>query len=219
MDLLKNALDFAKQRFEHDASGHDFHHTVRVYRTAIYMAEQENADKEIVALAAILHDVDDAKLFGTPMGSTESAHRFLVEHHVDSTTIDAIEEIIRTLSFKGTDSKACESLEGKIVQDADRLDAIGAIGIARAFAFGGSRQRVIHDPEQKPDLSMNQSAYTKNKGTTINHFFEKLLLLKDQMNTPTARRIAERRHGILVKFMDDFFKEWESEDVKNEEKL
>lgn len=212
MGTIEEALEFARNLFSHEASGHDFHHTYRVYRVAMNLARQEKADEGIVALASILHDVDDYKLFAGPQGSTKNAEDFLIAHKIDPDRIQTILEIIQTLSYKGTDTIACESLEGKIVQDADRLDAIGAIGIARAFAFGGNKRRVMHDPAILPNLSMNQAEYTANRGTTINHFHEKLLLLKDRMNTESAKKIAERRHRFMEDFLSEFQNEWDASD-------
>ena len=213
MGTIEEALEFARNVFGQEASGHDFHHTYRVYRVAMNIARQEKADEEIVALASILHDVDDYKLFGGPQGSTKNAEGFLTAHKIDPDKIHIILEIIQTLSYKGTDTIACKSLEGKIVQDADRLDAIGAIGIARAFAFGGNKRRVMHDPAILPNLSMNQAEYTANRGTTINHFYEKLLLLKDRMNTESAKKIAERRHRLMEDFLHEFLREWEGDEA------
>ena len=213
MEPIEEALEFARNLFHQEASGHDFHHTYRVYRVAMNIARQEKADEGIVALASILHDVDDYKVFGGPQGSTKNAEGFLTTQKIDPEKIQAILEIIQTLSYKGTDTKACDSLEGKIVQDADRLDAIGAIGIARAFAFGGNKRRVMHDPAILPNLSMNQAEYTANQGTTINHFYEKLLLLKDRMNTESAKKIAADRHRYMEEFLFEFLREWEGDET------
>lgn len=213
MDTIQAALHYAKQQFEHEAGGHDFHHTLRVTRMAMRLAAIEGGDPQIIALAAILHDVDDYKLFGSPQGSTLKAENFMRDQHVDSVMIEKVSEIIRTLSFRGTDSTPCATLEGKIVQDADRLDAIGAIGIARAFAFGGNRNRLMHDPDITPNLTMDEATYKANTGTTLNHFYEKLLFLKDQMNTDTAKEIAEHRHNYLEAFLQEFHAEWNAEDM------
>ncbi len=212
MDIINEALLFAKQKFELDAGGHDFQHTVRVYRMALKLAKNEGADQQTVALAAILHDVDDYKLFDVPPGSTKNAEDFLHHADCDASLIERVCEIIRTLSFKGTDSVACATLEGKIVQDADRLDAIGAIGIARAFAFGGNRNRVLHDPDILPNLHMDNLTYQNNQGTTLNHFYEKLIHLKDQMNTVSAKKIADHRHRVVEEFLQEFHAEWEASD-------
>jgi uncharacterized protein len=212
MDTIQAAQLFAKQQFEHEAGGHDFHHTLRVYRMAMRLAAIEGGDRQIIALAAILHDVDDYKLFGSPQGSTRNAENFMHDQLLDPLLIEKVSEIIKTLSFRGTDSAPCATLEGQIVQDADRLDAIGAIGIARAFAFGGNRNRIMHDPSIPPNLTMDQTTYVKNTGTTLNHFYEKLILLKDQMNTSGAKVIAEHRHRYLIGFLTEFHAEWDAED-------
>ncbi|MGB7595095.1 MAG: HD domain-containing protein [Erysipelotrichaceae bacterium] len=214
MDTIQAALYYAKQQFEHEAGGHDFHHTLRVYRMAMRLAAVEGGDPQIIALAAILHDVDDYKLFGSPQGSTLKAESFMRDQHLDLVLVEQVAEIIRTLSFRGTDSTPCETLEGKIVQDADRLDAIGAIGIARAFAFGGNRNRIMHDPDIPPNLMMDEAAYKTNKGTTLNHFYEKLLYLKDRMNTDAAKEIAAHRHHYLEAFLQEFHAEWNAEDTE-----
>jgi uncharacterized protein len=214
MDILQSALAYAKQQFEHESSGHDFQHTLRVYRMALRLAKTEGADPNTVALAAILHDVDDYKLFGSPLGSTQNAMEFMVNEKCDQTLIDNVIEIIQTLSFKGTSTQSCRTLEGQIVQDADRLDAIGAIGIARAFTFGGNRNRILHDPSIPPNLHMDASAYVNHQGTTLNHFYEKLILLKDQMNTQSAKDIAEHRHQVLIDFLHEFTLEWDAKDAK-----
>lgn len=212
MDTIQAALLYAKQQFESEAGGHDYFHTLRVYRMAMRLVKAEGANPQIVALAAILHDVDDYKLFGSAQGSTKNAENFMHDQQTDPLLIETVCEIIRTLSFRGMNSKPCATLEGRIVQDADRLDAIGAIGIARAFAFGGNRNRTMHDPSIAPNLNMDEAAYVKNTGTTLNHFYEKLLLLKDQMNTTSAQEIAVRRHRYLEAFLREFHAEWDAED-------
>jgi len=209
---LQAALDYARQQFEHEAGGHDFHHTLRVYRMAMRLAANEGGDQAVIAFAAILHDVDDYKLFNTSQGSTLKAESFMRDQHLDPVLIEKVTEIIRTLSFRGTNSAPCDTLEGQIVQDADRLDAIGAIGIARAFAFGGNRNRIMHDPAIEPNLTMDEAAYKDNKGTTLNHFYEKLILLKDRMNTQSAKEIAAHRHSYLEAFLQEFHAEWNAED-------
>jgi uncharacterized protein len=213
MDIHQEALFYAKEIFENESGGHDFHHTLRVYKMAMRLSKSEAADDVVVALAAILHDVDDYKLFGSKQGSTSNAEKFMRRMDCDEILIGKVKEIIATMSFKGKDSLPCVTLEGKIVQDADRLDAIGAIGIARAFAFGGNRQRIMHDPSIAPNLHMDQNAYVSNQGTTINHFHEKLFLLKDLMNTPSAQEIARRRHQYMLEFIREFDLEWKSDDI------
>lgn len=198
MDIIEEAKAFAKEIFAGDASGHDFDHTMRVFRMAAYIAEKEGADIVTAQLAALLHDVDDHKLSPETSEGKLRAAEFLHSHNICGEKAAHILRIIATVSFsanKGTP----ETIEGKCVQDADRLDALGAIGIARTFAFGGSRGRAIHDPEGV------------DKTTSIQHFYDKLLLLKDRMNTATGRRIAEQRHNYLLSFLDQFHAEWKLE--------
>jgi uncharacterized protein len=180
-----------------------------VYKLATSICKGENADLEIVQLAALLHDVDDYKVFGGNIGASSNAEAFLIKNKIDYTKIKAICEIIATISFKGRDTQIPKSLEGNIVQDADRLDAIGAIGIARTFAYGGSKNRSMHIPNEKPREDMNGEEYSKSNGTTINHFYEKLLKLKDLMNTETAKALAEARHRYMENFLNEFLNEWE----------
>lgn len=208
-DLLKKTMIYIKERFKNDFSGHDYYHSIRVYKLADYICRKENADLETVQLSALLHDVDDYKLFEKGAGGFSNAEAFLKDNKVPTEKINAICNIISSVSFKGTDTKVPESIEGKIVQDADRLDAIGAIGIARAFAYGGSRNRVMHDPSEKPRENMNFEEYSTSKGTSINHFYEKLLKLKDLMNTETAKKIAAHRHKYMEDFLSEFFREWD----------
>lgn len=208
--LIENTVAFVYDFFKNEMSGHDAFHTLRVYKTAVKIAEAENADMLITALAALLHDVDDRKLSPETCENKDNARRFLKSQGVDTEIIERTVEIISEVSFKGSDSVAPSSLEGKCVQDADRLDAIGAIGIARAFAYGASRCRKMYDPEIQPKLNMSEEEYFKNSdSTTVNHFYEKLFLLKDMMNTESAREIAEHRDSYMHGFLDEFFKEIE----------
>ncbi len=207
--LVEAALAFARRFFEGESSGHDYWHTYRVWKTAVRLAEQEGADTETVALAALLHDVDDAKLSPETTAEKRNAVAFLRQHDVPEERIAAIIRIIGQVSFKGEDSVVPDSLAGKCVQDADRLDAIGAIGIARTFAFGGSRGRVIWDPAEKPREHLTEASCRASGGCTVNHFYEKLLLLRDMMNTPTARSMAEHRHRVMEAYLEEFFAEWE----------
>lgn len=208
-DLLEKTLLFIKKRFQDDYSGHDYYHSVRVYNLATFICKKEKADLEIVQLASLLHDVDDYKLFGENVGSYLNAEKFLKDNKISDKKIKFICDIISSISFKGIDTQVPESKEGKIVQDADRLDAIGAIGIARAFAYGGSKNRAMHIPYEKPRDNMNFKEYSASNGTTINHFYEKLLKLKDLMNTRTAKKIAEYRHNYMKDFLTEFFDEWD----------
>lgn len=185
---------------------------MRVYRLAIQIAEQENADMLIVQLAALLHDVDDVKLSLETHETKRNAVRFMKNSGVDDKVIASVCKIIDEVSFAGIDSVVPSTIEGKCVQDADRLDAMGAIGIARTFAYGGSKGRRIHDPDIKPMTNMNKADYNQNhNSTSINHFYEKLLLLKDMMNTETAKKMAMHRQAVMEDFLEEFMAEWEGE--------
>lgn len=207
--LIEKALASVKKLFEGNSDGHDFFHTERVYKTALKLAKKENADLEITALAAILHDADDRKLSPETCGNKKNARNILTELGIDSERQTAILKIISEVSFVGTDSPVPETKEGKCVQDADRLDAMGAIGIARAFAFGGSRGRQMYNPDIKPTLNADSRTYAKiENSTSVNHFYEKLFLLKDMMNTEAAKRIATERERFMKEFLEEFYKEW-----------
>lgn len=207
--VFDRAKEFAKGLFEGDSSGHDVYHTLRVHDLARTICSKEGGDMDIVRLAAILHDVDDCKLFGE--NGFANARRFMDSEHIDLDDQMFICDIISEISFKGKDSVRPSSLEGKIVQDADRMDAIGAIGIARAFAYGGSKGRAMHIPGEGPKEGMSEKEYFANQGTSVNHFYEKLLLLKDMMNTQTAKDMAQARHDYMVGFLDEFMAEWDGE--------
>lgn len=209
MDEIKFILQKVKQIFEKDASGHDYWHTLRVYGNALKIAENEDCNKRIVEIGALLHDVDDVKLFDTE--DFFNARSIMAELEIDRDTEEEIISVISQVSYKGTDSVVPDTIEGKIVQDADRIDALGAIGIARAFAYGGSRGRCMYDPDRKPIENMTEEAYQNSDGTTINHFYEKLFLLKDLTNTDTGRRIAIKRDAYMHGFIEEFFREWNSE--------
>ncbi len=196
---------------EGEGSGHDWWHVVRVWNMAKHLCEQERADFFVVELAALLHDIADWKFHdGDDTVGPRVAREILTEYNVDSVVIDHVAMIIATMSFKGAGVvTAMDTLEGKIVQDADRLDAIGAIGIARTFAFGGHKNREMYNPEEMPVMHDSKEAYSKNTGHTINHFYEKLLLLKDRMNTGAAKQIAEGRHEFMEQYLERFYSEWE----------
>lgn len=194
--MIEKAIDYARGIFAGDSSGHDFDHTMRVYRMATRIAMEENADLQIVQLAALLHDVDDRKLSPETCENKDNAVSFLNQNGVEEGKIRRIVQIISEISFSANKGVPT-TIEGKCVQDADRLDAIGAIGIGRAFAYGGSRGRAIHDPTGADQTS------------TIQHFYDKLLLLKDLMNTPTGRHLAQRRHSFMCVFLEQFYGEWD----------
>ena len=194
--MINKAMEFARTVVSGDASGHDFDHTLRVYHMATRLAKEENADLQIVQLAALLHDVDDRKLSPETYEGKLRAVAFMKENGVEIGKIETIVDIISRISFSAQ-LPPPESIEGKCVQDADRLDAMGAIGIARTFAFGGSRGRRMHDPER---LDANAS---------IQHFYDKLLLLKESMHTPTGRRMAEERDRYMRQFLEQFYAEWD----------
>ena len=207
--LVQNATKFIKEIFQNDFSGHDFFHSMRVYRTAMKIAEAEHADMQVVALAALLHDVDDRKLSPMTAEKKENAARFMRSQNVPESEIRQVCQIIDEVSFKGTDSVRPSTPEGKCVQDADRLDALGAIGIARTFAYGGSHNRAIYDPELPPRMAMNQAQYYSSKSTSLNHFYEKLFLLEGMMNTETGKAIARKRTQYMQQFVDEFLHEWD----------
>ena len=207
--IIEDAIQFVKQVFENDYSGHDHFHTLRVYKMATHIALNEKADIMIVQLASLLHDIDDIKLSPEIYPHKDKAVAFLREYDVNEETIKVICNIISEISFAGADSVVPKTIEGKCVQDADRLDAIGAIGIARAFAYGGNRNRVIYDPDIKPILDLNGEVYHSHVSTTINHFYEKLFLVGDMINTPTAKKIAEHREIYMREYISEFLGEWE----------
>lgn len=199
-------LQEIEKLFADDFSGHDYWHTFRVYQNAMLIAKEESCDMEVVLLGALLHDVDDGKLFQTE--DYANARKILAKLHTKEETVRQIIEVISQVSFKGKDTVTPTTIEGKIVQDADRLDAIGAIGAARTFAYGGSKGRSIHDPNIQPIMDMSAEEYRNYKSTSINHFYEKLFLLKDRMNTETGKRIAMERDRFMHVFVDEFLGEW-----------
>ena len=209
MDIIAQALNFVQDFFENEFSGHDYFHTLRVFKMATHIAEKEQADLKTVQLAALLHDVDDRKLSPQTYAEKTNARHFLARQGVDPQTIEEICRIIGEISYAGKDSVIPTTLEGKCTQDADRLDAIGAIGIARAFAYGGNHNRLMHHPDIPPQMDMDKEAYFHHESTTVNHFYEKLFLLTDLMNTPTAKEIAAERQAFMQDYIDRFLKEWE----------
>lgn len=204
---IEEAGEYIKELLGSDTTGHDFFHSERVYKTSLKIAKSEGGDSFVIGLAAWLHDADDVKLF-SESSDLEHARQFMTKHEVGSNIQERVCKIIHEISFKGTDSVKPSSLEGKIVQDADRLEAIGAIGIARAFAYGGKTGRKIYDPAEKPLLNMDEKTYRAHFDTSINHFYEKLLNLKDMMNTKTGKKLAESRHKFMENYLDEFFAEW-----------
>ncbi len=209
--ILEAAARYIKTLFAEEYSGHDYFHSLRVYRTARRLAEQEEADGLITGLAALLHDADDRKLSPETYETKANAVGFLSAQDVDEAAIQRIVTIIGEVSFRGTDSVTPSTVEGKCVQDADRLDALGAIGIARTFAYGGAHRRVMYDPEIPPETEMDADRYYAHEATSVNHFYEKLLLLKDMMNTEAGRRLAEERDRYMRGFLEEFYAEWEGE--------
>lgn len=199
-----------RSTLEGEGSGHDWWHVFRVWNMAKHLCEIERADFFVVELAALLHDIADWKFHdGDDTVGSRVAREILTEHGVDATIIDHVATIISTMSFKGAGVPTPKAtLEGKIVQDADRLDAIGAIGIARTFAYGGNKNRELYNPEQKPTQHDSKEAYFTAGSHTINHFYEKLLLLKDRMNTDAAKSIAQGRHQFMEQFLERFYSEW-----------
>ncbi len=211
MSLIENTENYVKETLSKDASGHDWWHIYRVRNLALHIQKTEGGDKKIIELAALLHDIADWKFHdGDENIGAIKASTFLEKQDCDKQTISKVADIIQEISFKGAKvSTPMSSLEGRIVQDADRLDAIGAIGIARTFAYGGNKGREMYNPNIKAEMHDSFAAYKKNNGPTINHFYEKLLLLKDRINTSTAQKIAEERHQYMEKFLQEFYAEWE----------
>lgn len=210
-DIITQTADHVRGLMQGESSGHDWWHIYRVWQTSLYIANHEAVDSRVVQLAALLHDIGDWKFHeGDESVGPRLAREWLESLAVDEATITHVCLIIANLSFKGAAVKPAPlSLEGQVVQDADRLDAIGAIGIGRAFAYGGAKGREMHDPDAAPVLHASFEQYKSSKGTTINHFHEKLLLLKDRLNTTTARQLAERRHAFMVDFLAQFNAEWD----------
>lgn len=211
-DLVARTAEHVRQKFAGDSTGHDWWHLYRVWQLARHIAGKEkDADLQIVELGALLHDIADFKFHGNDLqAGPKAARELLKELGADQETIKAVCHIVENVSFKGAGvANKMKSLEGKIVQDADRLDAIGAMGIARAFAYGGAAGRPIHDPDAKAVLHDTFEAYANAGSPTINHFYEKLLLLKDLMNTKTGRQMAEHRHRFTEDYLKEFMMEWD----------
>jgi uncharacterized protein len=207
--ILTNATQFAQEKLAADSSGHDWWHVNRVARTASRIAHLEKADGFICELAALLHDVADEKLNESEQAGLTIAEQWLQQQQVPALILQHVMEIIGSLSFKGGNRPPMRTLEGQIVQDADRLDAIGAMGISRVFAYSGAKGRPIHVPDLAPRLNMTPEEYRNGKDTAINHFHEKLLKLKDLMNTTFGRKLAEQRHEFMLDYLKQFELEWE----------
>ncbi len=209
--VIERTRAFVRARCEGETTGHDWHHVDRVRRTALVIGREEEADLYVVELAALLHDVADWKFHdGDEEIGPHTAASWLRSLGVEEETVAHVRDIVRDISFKGAGVPTpMRTREGDVVQDADRLDGIGAIGIARAFAYGGSRGLPLHDPEMKPLLAASVEAYKAHRGSTINHFPEKLLLLAGRMNTDAGRRIARERHAFMQRFLEQFHAEWE----------
>lgn len=206
--VIENAKKYVKELFEKEYSGHDYFHTLRVYQLAKEIAIKEEANAQITELVALLHDVDDIKLSPTTHKNKDNARKFLIENNIQKEVVDLICDNISEISYKGVDTIPGKTIEARIVQDADRLDALGALGIARAFAYGGHHQRVMYDPDIKPSLNMTEEEYRKHVSTTINHFYEKLFNLKKLMNTKTAKEMAENRENYMKEYLIRFIDEW-----------
>ncbi len=209
--IIKNTITFVQQQLSGAEGGHDWFHIERVWKNTLLILENENANRLTCELAALLHDVADSKFHG---GDEELgpaiAGKFLEAQNVDRHVIEEVKLIIKNMSYKASLGQAhYRSKEMEVVQDADRLDAIGAIGIARAFNYGGFKNRALHDPSIEPEQNRSKEAYKNTQAPTINHFYEKLLLLKDKMNTDTAKSIAQQRHHFMESFLEQFYAEWE----------
>ena len=209
-EIINSTIFFVKETLKGAEGGHDFFHVERVYKNALLIAENEQVDEFVVALGALLHDIADSKFYdGDESVGPKKARSFLEDNKVSNDIIIHVENIISNISFKGGNFRQrFKSAELDVIQDADRLDALGAIGIARCFNYGGFKNREIYNPNILPNLSMSKEEYKKSKAPTINHFYEKLLLLKDKMNTNTGKIIAQERHDFMEVFLKQFFAEW-----------
>ena len=213
MSVIDNTILFVKNKLQNAEAGHDWFHIERVYRNSLLIANEEECDLEVVKLAALLHDIADSKFNdGDESIGPKTARKFLEKENISQETINHVVAIIENISFKGGNfEKKFTSKELEIVQDADRLDAIGAIGIARTFNYGGFKNRQLYNPEIAPQLKMTKEEYKNSEAPTINHFYEKLLLLKDKMNTETGKKIAQERHRFMELFLSQFYAEWDGE--------
>ena len=209
-DIITKTIRFVKKTLADAEGGHDWFHIERVYRNSLLIAKNEPVDEFVVSLGALLHDIADSKFHnGDETVGPKIAREFLFDLNVDSKIIEHVVNIIENISFKGGNvSQKFKSPELNVVQDADRLDAIGAIGIARCFNYGGFKNRSLYNPDIKPNLKMTKEEYKASNAPTINHFYEKLLLLKDRMHTKTGRQIANDRHTYMLGFLEQFDSEW-----------
>ena len=212
-DLISKTILFVKQNLENAEGGHDWFHIQRVYKNSLLIAQNEVCDTKVVQLGALLHDIADSKFHdGDETIGPKKARQFLESENVNQEMIDHVVNIIENISFKGGNfEKKFSSIELDIIQDADRLDAIGAIGIARTFNYGGFKNRPLYNPAIAPNTKMTKEEYKKNEAPTINHFYEKLLLLKDKMNTEKGKQIAQQRHRYMEGFLAQFYAEWEGD--------
>ena len=212
-DIVHKTILFVQEKLENAEGGHDWFHIERVYKNALLIAENEVCDVNVVKLGALLHDIADSKFHdGDEAIGPKIAREFLESENADEVTIQHVINIIENLSFKGGNAeKTFSSVELDIVQDADRLDAMGAIGIARTFNYGGFKNRPLHNPNIAPNLHMSKEEYKNSEAPTINHFYEKLLFLKDKMNTETGKKIAQERHQFMINFLSQFYAEWDGE--------
>ena len=212
-NAIETTINFVKKELQHAEAGHDWWHIERVWKSAKAIAKEENVDLLVVEFAALLHDIADSKFHaGDEEVGPQKAGNFLKAISVDEHTIIHVQQIIRNMSFKSSlEELKFTSPEMLVVQDADRLDAIGAIGIARAFTYGGFKNRELYNPEIKPALNQSKEAYKNTTAPTINHFYEKLLLLKDKMNTKTGKRLAAQRHEFMETYLGQFYGEWNGE--------
>ena len=209
--IIAKTIDFVKEQLNGAEGGHDWFHTERVYKNALLIAKDENVDQFVVSLGALLHDIADSKFYnGDESIGPKVAKEFLEGLRIDQETIVHVVKIIENISFKGGNiTQPFKSPELDVIQDADRLDAIGAIGIARCFNYGGFKNRALYDPAIAPNLKMSKEEYKNSTAPTINHFYEKLLLLKDRMNTLSGKEIAQKRHAFMEQFLEQFYSEWE----------
>lgn len=212
-ELISKTILFVRNQLQNAEGGHDWFHIERVYKNAIAISENEKCNTMIVQLGALLHDIADSKFHnGDESIGPKIARTFLESEKVEAETINHVINIIENISFKGGNfEKKFSSIELEIVQDADRLDAIGAIGIARTFNYGGFKNRPLYNPAVPPNLQMNKEEYKNSEAPTINHFYEKLLLLKDKMNTETGKKMAQDRHHFMETFLSQFYAEWDGE--------